>query len=269
MNKEFFKMKYRLADDARPQLKLLLLATLISVVLWFLPFADYLVYPIRLFVTFIHEGSHVLASLLTGGSVQSLVVSSDGSGMVQSLTNSWLSVLITSSAGYLGAIAYGTLLLVLIRRAYSARIILFATAAFVGLMTVIFGLIAPIWNILSAEISLFNLLFTVFSGVFLTAALIAIAKYAPARWANFTLSFLAVQCILNAFLDLKTLFLINAPFSESHLHSDAANMANVTGVPGIFWVLIWIGVSIVMISIGLRVYAVSRQAKQHDLPFED
>ena len=262
-------MKYRLADDARPQLKLLLLATLISVVLWFLPFADYLVYPIRLFVTFIHEGSHVLASLLTGGSVQSLTVSSDGSGMVQSLTSSWLSVLITSSAGYLGAIAYGTLLLVLIRRAYSARIILVGSAIFVGLMTVIFGLLAPLWNVLSADISLFTLLFTVFSGVFLTAGLLAIAKYAPARWANFTLSFLAVQCILNAFLDLKTLFFINAPFTGSHLHSDAANMASVTGVPGIFWVLIWIGVSVVMISIGLRVYAVSQQSKQHDLPFED
>ena len=48
-------MRHRIAEDAKPQLMLLLIATVITLVLWFLPFADYLVYPIRLFVTFIHE----------------------------------------------------------------------------------------------------------------------------------------------------------------------------------------------------------------------
>ncbi|CAN5804499.1 hypothetical protein BH20ACI4_BH20ACI4_34580 [soil metagenome] len=262
-------MKYRLADDAKPQVKLLLLATLITVVLWFIPYADYLVYPVRLFVTFIHEGSHVLASLLTGGSVQSLSVASDGSGMVQSLTSSPLSVLITSSAGYLGAIAYGTLLLFLIRRAYSARVILAASAGFIGLMTVLFGLFAPLWNVFSIGFNLTGLAFTVISGALLTAALLAISKFASDWWANFTLAFLAVQCLLNAVFDLTTLFLINSPLVGSHIHSDAANMAAVTGLPSIVWVMVWIGVSILLISVGLRVYAVSNQTKQHDLPFED
>lgn len=262
-------MKYRLAEDAHPQVKLLLLAALITIVLWFLPYAEFLVYPVRLFVTFIHEGGHVLASLITGGSVQSLTVSPDGSGMVQSLTTSGLSVLITSSAGYLGAIAYGTLLLVLIRRAYSARIVLAASAAFVGLMTLVFGLLAPLWHVFSAEVSAASVLFTIISGTALTLGLLAIAKYASPWWANFTLAFLAVQCILNAVTDLKTLFFINTPFAGSHIHSDAANMAAVTGMPAVFWVILWIGVSILLISIGLRVYAVANQSKQNDLPFED
>lgn len=262
-------MKYRLAEDAHPQVKLLLLATLITAVLWFLPYADILVYPVRLFVTFIHEGSHVLASLITGGSVQNLTVSPDGSGLVQSLTSSWLSVLITSSAGYLGAIAYGTLLLILIRRAYSARIVLAASAAFVGLMTLVFGLLAPLWHLFSADVNPGSVLFTLVSGTALTLGLLAIAKYASNWWANFTLAFLAVQCILNAVSDLKTLFFINTPFVGSHIHSDAANMAAATGMPAVFWVILWIGISILLISIGLRVYAVANQSKQNDLPFED
>lgn len=262
-------MKYSIAEDAHPQIKLLLLATLITFVLWFLPFADYLVYPVRLFVTFIHEGSHALAALLTGSSVQSLTVASDGSGMVQTLSGNPLSVLITSSAGYLGAIAYGSILLILIRRAYSARIVLAISAGFVGLMTFIFGFFAPVFNLFSAEISVFGVFFTVLSGAFLTAALLAIAKYASAWWANFTLAFLAVQCLLNAVMDLVSLFFINAPLVGSHIHSDAANMYQATGIPSIFWVFIWIGVSILMISIGLRVYAVAKQSNQHDLPFED
>lgn len=264
-------MKYRLAEDAHPQVKLLLLATLITIVLWFLPYAEYLVYPVRLFVTFIHEGSHVLASLITGGSVQSLTVSPDESGLVESLVNkdNILQNLIISSAGYLGAIAYGTLLLVLIRRAYSARIVLASSAAFIGLMTVLFGLLAPLWHLFSTDVSPGSVLFTVVSGAALTLGLLAVAKYASAWWANFTLAFLAVQCILNAVSDLKTLFFISSSFVDSHIQSDAGNMAAATGMPAVFWVFLWIGISILLISIGLRVYAVANQTKQHDLPFED
>ncbi len=262
-------MKYKLAEDAHPQVKLLLLAAAITVALWFIPYADYLVYPVRLFVTFIHEGSHAVAGLLTGASVQSLTIASDGSGVVQSLSNSWLSVLITSSAGYLGAIAFGSALLMLIRKSYSSRIVLVASAAFIGIMTLVFGLLAPLWNVFSVDVTASSIAFTVISGVFLTAGLLAIAKYASNWWANFTLAFLAVQCILNAVSDLKTLLYINSPLAPSPMHSDAANMAAATGIPAILWVFIWIGISILLISVGLRVYAVANQSKNHELPFED
>ena len=77
-------MRYKLADDVKPQLTLLLIATVITIALWFIPYIGIVTYPIRLFVTFIHEGSHVLAALLTGGAVQSLTISADGSGVVYS-----------------------------------------------------------------------------------------------------------------------------------------------------------------------------------------
>ncbi len=262
-------MKYKVAEDAKPQLMLLLIATVITIALWFIPYTEYLVYPIRLFVTFIHEGSHALASLLTGSSVQSLTVSTDGSGMVYTLPSNWFAALLISSAGYLGTTAFGVLLLVLIRRAYSARIVLTGSAIFVGIMTLVFGFLAPLWNIFSAQVSMGSVAFTVFSGAVLTVGLLAIAKYASPKFAQFAMSFLAVQCILNAISDLKTLFFINAPLVGSDIHTDAANMAAATGLPAIVWVFIWIGISILMISIGLRVYAVSRKSSQQDLPFVD
>ncbi len=262
-------MKYKVAEDAKPQLMLLLIATVITIALWFIPFADYLVYPIRLFVTFIHEGSHALASLLTGSSVQSLTVSTDGSGMVYSLPSNWFSALLISSAGYLGTTAFGVLLLVLVRRAYSARIVLVGSAIFVGVMTLFFGFLAPLWNIFSVQVGFGSVAFTVISGLLLTAGLLAIAKFASPKLARFTMSFLAVQCILNAFSDLKTLFLINAPLVGSDMQTDATNMAAATGLPAIVWVFIWIGISMLMISIGLRFYAISQKSKQQDLPFVD
>jgi purine-cytosine permease-like protein len=65
---------------------------------------------------------------------------------------------------------------------------------------------------------------------------------------------------------LKNLFVIS---TTTNAHNDAMNMAQVTGLPPVLWIFIWIGISILMISIGLRVYAVSQKGKQYDLPFED
>ncbi|HEX8368292.1 MAG TPA: M50 family metallopeptidase [Pyrinomonadaceae bacterium] len=262
-------MRYRLAEDAKPQLKLLLLATVITIALWFIPYAEWLVYPIRLFVTFIHESSHALVALLTGGSVQSLTVASDGSGVVWGASSNWISALLTSSAGYLGTTFFGVLLLFLIRRAISARAVLFALAGLIGLMTVIFGFLVPLFNISEVKVTLASIAFTTFVGAALAAVMLAIARFASAKTANFAVAFLAVQLVLNAFADLKTLFFLNAPFVGSDIQTDAMNMQNATGLPAVAWILIWIGISVVMISVGLRIYAVSQKGSQTDLPFED
>ncbi|HEX9930413.1 MAG TPA: M50 family metallopeptidase [Pyrinomonadaceae bacterium] len=263
-------MKFNVAPDARPQLKTLLIATVLSIVLWFIPFAEYLIYPIRLFVTFIHEGGHVLASLITNSAIFSLTVAPDGSGAVLAAPETTVASLIISSAGYVGASAFGALLLILIRRAVQARIVLAATAGFIALMTLIFGFALPMWNFSRAEVSIFAIAFTVISGLVISGGLAAVARFATARVASFFLSFLAVQCLLNALFDLKTVFFMHSPFAASHVHSDAANMAQATGIPSIFWVVAWIGISLVLVSIGLRFYAVNKERKiQQDLPFED
>jgi hypothetical protein len=45
-------------------------------------------------------------------------------------------------------------------------------------------------------------------------------------------------------------------------------MYNATGIPGFMWVVIWIGISLFMISIGLRLYAVNKN-RATDTVFED
>ena len=264
-------MKYKVAEESRPTMMLLLVATVISVVLWligrtFFPSLNYLVYPLQLFATFIHEGSHVLATVLTGNSVLSLTVSPNTSGVVWSETSGWFSQLLISSAGYLGTTAFGTMLLVWMRYGFSSRIALYISSGFVGLMTIVFGLLMPVWNVFSLKVTFLSVVFTVFSGAILSAGLFALARFGTLKWVNFGLAFLAVQCLLNALFSLFELFFIT---TTSDAPSDAANMAAATGLPGIVWVLIWIGISILMISIGLRVYAVSQNKAQQDLPFED
>ena len=74
-------MKFRISQDARPQATLLLTAAVISIVLWFIPFAELLTYHFRLFVTFIHEGGHAIAALLTGNSVESLSIATNANAL--------------------------------------------------------------------------------------------------------------------------------------------------------------------------------------------
>src|ERR1043166_5453147 len=81
--------------------KLLLLATAVTMALWFVPYSNILLYPLRLFVTFIHESGHALAALISGGSVDSLTVFPNGEGVTYTRGNpvwSWR----TLSGGYLG-----------------------------------------------------------------------------------------------------------------------------------------------------------------------
>ncbi len=261
-------MKYKLANDARPQAMTLLLAAVISIALWFIPFAEILSYPFRIFVTFIHEGGHAIAALLTGNSVQSLSVAMNGSGETYTTQGNWFSQMFVSSAGYIGAMTFGALLLVLIRRAVAARIVLLGSAATVLALTVIFGVVKPLFG--GAWLSLCGLPFTLFAGVLLSVGLFAVARFASARVATFVVSLLAVQCVLNALLDLKTVFFLSSPFAAT-VPTDAVNMYNATGVPAIFWAGLWITISVLILAVAIKQYVASRQrsfASRSDLSLD-
>lgn len=231
-------MQWATTRGARPQVQVLLIALAITVILWFIPFLDLVAYPFRLFVTFIHESGHALAALVTGNRVQSLSVSPDGSGFVYHTTSNWLTAMFISSAGYLGAMGYGTLLLVLIRRGVSPRAILYASAVPILTLTLLFGWGTP---------------FTIIAGVLLAGALIAIGRYARPAIANFLVALLAVQCIVNAFFDLRTLFFLSRPFSGG-ASTDATNMARITHLPALFWVFVWTALAVAMLWGALRLY---------------
>jgi hypothetical protein len=257
-------IKFNIATDARPQVRTLLIATAITIALWFIPFADVLTYPFRIFVTFIHEGGHALAATLTGNAVQSLTISMDGSGEVYSTAGGLFSKMFISSAGYLGAMTFGALLLVLIRRTVAARLVLASSGALILALTLIFGLLGPLWNIKLPG------LFTLISGLALPLGLFAAARYASPRAASFLVSFLAVQCVLNSLLDLKTVFFLSSPFAPN-VPTDALNMAQATGIPAIIWAILWVALAFLILSLALRAYAVSRKhnVPQPDLPFEE
>jgi hypothetical protein len=261
-------MKFRVSEDARPQATTLLLAAALSIALWFIPFAEILGYPFRIFVTFIHEGGHAIAALLTGNSVQSLSVAMNASGETYTSQGGVFSQMLVSSAGYLGAMTYGAILLVLIRRAVAARVVLLGSALLILVLTTVFGLFKPLFA--GTWSSLGGVPFTLVAGIALAAGLVAVARFASARVATFVVSLLAVQCVLNALLDLKNVFFLSSPFAPT-VPTDALNMRVATGVPAVIWVVIWIVVAFGILTLALRMYVAARERAfdaEKDLPFE-
>ena len=258
-------MRLRLSQDARPQAMTLLIAATISIVLSFIPYAEFLTYPFRIFVTFIHEGGHALAALLTGNSVASLSVAMNASGETYTTQGGIISQVLISSAGYLGSMAFGALLLTLIRKAIAARIVLLGCGILVFAMTMIFGFIKPLFWVNAWS----GIPFTLLAGLLISAGLVLIARFASARVATFFVSFLAVQCVLNALFDLKTLFSLSSPFGPT-VQTDALNMSNATGIPAIFWTVLWIAFALGILWFAMRLYVSKRESSyQPDLPFED
>jgi peptidase M50B-like protein len=243
----------------------LLVAATLSVFLWFIPYAEVLTYPFRIFVTFIHEGGHAIAALLTGNSVESLSVAMNGNGETYTTQGGLISQMFISSAGYLGSMAFGALLLVLIRKAIQARIVLLCCSVLIFGLTMIYGLIKPVfwWTSWS------GIPFTLTAGLLIAVGLFLIARFASNRVATFFVSFLAVQCVLNALTDLKTVFFLSSPFVPT-VPTDAVNMYHATGLPSILWAGIWIVAALGILWFAMRLYVAGRdKGYQPDLPFEE
>src|ERR1044072_96671 len=258
-------MRLRLSQDARPQAMTLLIAATISIVLSFFPYPEFLTYPFRIFVTFIHECRHSLSALRTGNSVPALSVAMNASGETYTTQGGIISQVLISSAGYVGSMAFGALLLILIRKAVQARIVLLSCGILVFAMTMIFGFIKPLFWVQAWS----GIPFTLLAGLFISVGLVLIARFASARVATFFVSFLAVQCVLNALFDLKTVFFLSSPFAPT-VQTDALNMANATGIPAIFWTIAWIAFALGILWFAMRLYVARRESSyQPDLPFED
>lgn len=189
------------------------------------PWAPILLYPFKLFTTWVHECSHALAAVLVGGSVRSIVIQPDTSGLTQSLVpTNRLARGIVSSAGYLGAAVVGCVLMA------ATRVERWAHAILLGIGScLLLTLVLWMRNLFGAAVVLA-----------LGVALIALARQGLAGAVRFVLGLLAVQVALNAVFDIRVLFLADGP-------SDAATMARLFLLPAWVWATGWMLASLAML----------------------
>ena len=237
--------------EIRNSFKLLVLGSMLTLVLWFIPFAEVITYPIRLFVTFVHEAGHALAALITLGGVRRIAIFWNGSGVTETIGGVGFLI---SSAGYLGTTLYGATLLLLLRRARFAKTAALGTGIMLLVMTLFFGGNLGAWA----------------TGLLVGGGCIALGLKAKPAVVHFLMSFLAVQSLLNAFYDLRTLMYLSA-FQPSS-SNDAQNMAAATGgiIPAVIWAIGWSIISIVILAATMLAYYRSinrRKLAQEKIPF--
>jgi hypothetical protein len=183
-------------------------------------------------VTLVHESSHALAALATGGSVESITISPDTSGLTLTRGGSRL---LTLCAGYTGATLFGAVLLVLLRMEWMRTAAAFG-AIFLLVTALRFGA---------------NML-TYATGIVASAIFLFFLARNHGRMAYYGMSFLAVQCMLNAFYDLRTLLEISA--THALVTSDASMLSQETlgVIPPLGWAIGLSGVSLLITYVLLR-----------------
>lgn len=204
---------------------------LVTVLLWRVPGLGWIFYPFRLYNTYVHELSHGLTAIATGGAFRRFIVHPDLSGTAWSAGGiAW----IVTSAGYVGSAVFGGLLAILSARSVPARGVLWALGLALGALCLLF-----VGNI-----------FGVVAGLVLAAALCAAGRWLPRRFAAGLLLLLAVQMMLNALDSLQDLLQISA---TSEAVTDARTMAAATGIPAVFWAMLWTAVAFGALLVSLRV----------------
>ncbi|MBI1278610.1 MAG: hypothetical protein GC179_10835 [Anaerolineaceae bacterium] len=215
------------------RLLLTALAAVVVFILWNIPQLDFLLYPFRLFVTYVHESGHGTAALLTGGQFRGFEIFANGSGQAITAGGSRLLIL---PAGYLGAALFGAILFYLNNRFHYSKII-----------SVILGVGLIIYSILFGHIALLSLIVGSVFGI----ALIALGWKTNDYVNSFVLNILAILTSLNAVLDVYQL-VGNSGASLGNVRNDAAAFsAEVFFLPAAFWALLWSLIAITMLGIAV------------------
>ena len=233
--------------------KPLLLAILLMVVCMNTRYLRYLLYPFMIFSTWVHEMSHGLAAILSGGGVKELFVYPDGSGLAYtwSTGENWKRVFI-ASGGYVGTAFLGGILL-LFRRTHRGPTI---------------GLICMACCILLSVAMYVRNGFAIGVLIGMAIVLLLCTWKLKARLVAYLYSFLAATCSFNAFTSIKQLFAPGQGYVNGDpVYSDAHTVAEYAGGTYVMWAAIWMGFAVVMSTIGLvfafdgRTYKKGQQAQ--------
>ncbi len=198
------------------ELVFLSLVLIISFLFW----DTYLVYPIKLFVVLIHEISHAISAILSGGKVIAFNIGFDLSGKCE--TENGNNILIAAS-GYLGSMLFG---LLIFYSTYNKKI-----GKWLLIIIALLILITSLSLIQNFSITLLAVLYS--------ALLFVSAFFLKIRLDSYILKLFGMLSCVYVLFDIKEDLL-----SASSAISDASILSDLINVPTIVIGLIWLIISL-------------------------
>ncbi|WP_397362397.1 M50 family metallopeptidase [Olleya sp. R77988] len=193
-----------------------------------------LVYPIKLFVVMLHEMSHGLMAMLFGGDIVEIQIDKNiGGYCMYTMKPSFWGSFMTSSAGYLGSLFWGSLILILAVKLERDK--------YITLVIGVLLLILSYFVLQSSE--WFGTAMTAGLGVFM---LIAYRFFGP-LFHDLWLKFIGIICCAYVILDIKGDLIDN-----SNIGSDADAIAELIGLPSVFVGVIWMIIAVTTLFFVLR-----------------
>lgn len=177
-------------------------------------------FPLKIFVVFMHEVSHGLAAIATGGKIVEIEINrhQGGHALTQGGSRFW-----TLTAGYLGSLLWGGIILLLAARTHLDK----AVSVLIGVCMV------------AISIGFGSNMFTYLFGVGFGVVLILLGLFLPEGVNDWVLRIIGVTSCLYAILDIKSDVL-----DRSHLRSDARMLSEVTPLSTEVWGILWIVIAI-------------------------
>jgi hypothetical protein len=232
----------------RRSLWLSLLAFALVFVIWNVPgLRQTVLYPVNLFVTYVHEAGHGTAALISGGRFLGFEVQPGGGGVAMTQGGArWLIL----PAGYIGSALFGAVLFYLVNRYHRTRAIAMGLGVLLIGFTLVFGL---------------GSLTAVIVGVLFGAALIASGNLLPGSVNLVMLNLLAILTSQNAALDIISL-IGNTDARLGSVRNDAAAFSQEVAplIPAPVWAFLWAAIAVGLLALSFWL-SVIRPLRQNTL----
>ncbi|MFC1669024.1 M50 family metallopeptidase [Spirochaetota bacterium] len=222
-------MKSKSKIDIKILISLLVICLLI-ILFW----NTIVVYPIKIFVVLLHEISHGIAAVITGGSIVKIEISSNQGGVCYTLGGLRFIIL---SAGYLGSMFWGGLILVMASRSKFDKYISIIIGVIILIITAVF--------IRNA----FGLIY----GIVFSLVMVALGWFVNMEVNDFILKVIGLTSILYAIIDIKDDLLTRQIPS-----SDASMLGKFYFGSSTFWGILWVIIALLMAFLFLRISSKNR-----------
>lgn len=206
------------------ELAVLSILVIASFVLW----DTYFIYPIKLFAVILHEISHALATLLSGGKVLSMNIGFDLSGKCETDGGNQIAI---ASAGYIGSLLFGILYFISPNFRKTGKWLIISLSV----------LILSIAITTSMNFSLSILALVIFS------LLIIAALYLSIPIVSILVRALGLISSIYVLFDIKEDILTNRK-----VITDATILSDIIGVPQLVIGLFWLAFSLVALITAIR-----------------